>query len=562
MMSLYVSFFFFFLSMCMFSMGIYFMLYKIEYFLEWHIISFNSVEMYMLYLMDWMSLIFMSFVFFISSMVLIYSYDYMKGEIYFNRFILLVLMFVFSMLLMIMSPSLLSILLGWDGLGLTSFCLVAYYQNMKAYNAAMLTVLMNRFGDTGLMMSMSMMYYLGSWNLVLYDKVDFIIVLMFCLAAFTKSAQIPFSAWLPAAMSAPTPVSSLVHSSTLVTAGVYMLIRYNHLLMESKLNHLILILSMLTMFMAGLCANWEFDLKKIIALSTLSQLGLMMSILSLGGKYMAFFHLLTHAMFKALLFMCGGVIIHSVSNFQDIRFMGAMVKLMPYTLFCFNLSNLALMGMPFLSGFYSKDLILEEVMFVGESLYVFMLFFISIGLTISYSVRMFMFSLFSEMKMLSSFILFDKNSYMNFSMFFMSVMSIFTGKILAMYLGLNFNFMVLPVFLKVMVLYFSFLGIFLGYLNFKLNFMFSYFMLKIKNFLNKMWFLFDIFYFFLFLFFFTSGKFINLNENLCNEKILQYKNLTNKFLFFAKKIDFFYMGSFKLVMFIYLYFLIFMFMYI
>nr|WAK83072.1 NADH dehydrogenase subunit 5 [Janus sp. 1 GYN-2022e] len=548
MMSLYLSFFFFFISVVLFNFSMYFMVNKIEFFLEWCIISINSVDFCMLFLVDWMSFLFMSLVFFISSMIMLYSHDYMKGEIFFKRFILLVLMFVMSMLLMIMSPSLLSILLGWDGLGLTSYCLVAFYQNIKAYNAAMLTVLMNRFGDTGLMMSLSMIYYLGSWNLFLYEKVDFMVIMFFCLAAMTKSAQIPFSSWLPAAMSAPTPVSSLVHSSTLVTAGVYMLIRYNHLMMESGINELILILSLLTMFMSGLSANWEFDLKKIIALSTLSQLGLMMSILSLGGKDMAFFHLLTHAMFKALLFMCGGVIIHSLKNFQDIRYMGAMVNLMPYTLFCFNLANMALMGLPFLSGFYSKDLILEEVLFNGESSLVYILFLLSIGLTISYSVRMFMYSVFMEKKMISVFILFDSNFFMNFSMFFMSFMSIFMGKLLFMYLSLNFNFIMLPKFLKFMILYFMGVGVFLGYLVFNLNLMSFYFILGVKYFLNKMWFLFEIFNFPLKQFFLLSQEISLMEKNWVEGYPLKS---IQKMFFFMKKIDFIYVNSFKLGLYVF-----------
>nr|WAK83085.1 NADH dehydrogenase subunit 5 [Janus sp.] len=554
MMSLYVSFFFFFTGIIFFNMSIYFLLNKIEYLLEWSVISLNSVDMYMLFLLDWMSLIFMGLVFFISSMVLLYSYDYMKSEIYFNRFIMLVLMFVFSMLLMIISPSLLSILLGWDGLGLTSYCLVAFYQNVKAYNAAMLTVLVNRFGDTGLMMSLSMIYYLGSWNLFLYSKVDLLIVLFFCLAAMTKSAQVPFSSWLPAAMSAPTPVSSLVHSSTLVTAGVYLLIRFNYLLIDSGVSSVILIFSLLTMFMAGVGANWEFDLKKIIALSTLSQLGLMMSILSLGGKYMAFFHLMTHAMFKALLFMCGGVIIHSLKNFQDIRYMGGAVKLMPYTLFCFNLANLALMGLPFLSGFYSKDLILEEVLFKGDSLLVYFLFLISIGLTVSYSIRMFIYSMFMEIKMISVFYLFDENFFMNFSMFFMSIMSLFLGKLLFFYLSVNFNFMVLPKSLKLMIMYFSIMGIFLGYLIFKLNLLISYNMLSVKYFLNKMWFLFDIFYFLL------NPSFKFFSKVIKGEKIFEkffVMRISNKAFFFSKKVDHHYIMGFKLSMLMFFYFIIF-----
>lgn len=160
-------------------------------------------------------------------------------------------------------------------------------------------------------------------------------------------------------MAAPTPVSALVHSSTLVTAGVYLIIRFRGALEGSKVQRILLIVSCLTIFIAGLGANFEYDLKKIIALSTLSQLGVILSILSLGYVDLAFFHLLRHALFKALLFICAGVVIHRVGGYQDIRFIGNLVKFIPLTVSYITVSNLALCGFPFIAGFYSKDIILE-----------------------------------------------------------------------------------------------------------------------------------------------------------------------------------------------------------
>jgi NADH-ubiquinone oxidoreductase chain 5 len=194
---------------------------------------------------------------------------------------------------------------------------------------------------------------------------------------------------LPAAIAAPTPVSALVHSSTLVTAGVYLLIRFNYLFFETFIRKFLLIIACLTIFIAGLGANFEFDLKKIIALSTLSQLGLIMRILSLGFFKLAFFHLLTHALFKALLFMCAGAIIHNIKNSQDIRDMGYFSVYIPFTVSCLNIANLALCGFPFLAGFYSKDLILEIVLISYTNIFIFFLFFFSTGLTVSYSFRLF-----------------------------------------------------------------------------------------------------------------------------------------------------------------------------
>nr|YP_010759002.1 NADH dehydrogenase subunit 5 [Ctenolepisma longicaudatum]WEX31827.1 NADH dehydrogenase subunit 5 [Ctenolepisma longicaudatum] len=391
----FVSFvFLFFFSLLFFVWGISLLISNTSFFIEWEVISVNSSPIVMTILLDWMSLIFMSFVLYISGMVIYYSKQYMSSDPYINRFIILVLMFVLSMMLLIISPNMISILLGWDGLGLVSYCLVIYYQNMRSYGAGMLTALSNRIGDVCILLAIAWMLNYGSWNYIFYlgDLVGgsemMVIVSFIILAAMTKSAQIPFSAWLPAAMAAPTPVSALVHSSTLVTAGVYLLIRFSDALTMSFMGSLLLLFSGLTMFMAGVGANYEYDLSKIIALSTLSQLGLMMMILSMGYAMLAFFHLIMHALFKALLFLCAGAIIHGVGDTQDIRCMGGLVNQMPLTLSCLNTANLALCGVPFLAGFYSKDLILEVATLSCIDFISFFLLFFSTGLTVCYSVRL------------------------------------------------------------------------------------------------------------------------------------------------------------------------------
>jgi len=198
----------------------------------------------------------------------------------------------------------------------------------------------------------------------------------------------PFSAWLPAAMAAPTPVSALVHSSTLVTAGVYLLIRVSPLLGET-INYLIFVLSLITMFMAGVGAIFENDVKKIIALSTLSQLGLMIRIIGLGGYVLAFYHLVIHAIFKSLMFLCAGFLIHQISGFQDIRILGGISIYCPMVCFCLNVSNFSLCGLPFMSGFYSKDLIIDNITFLGGGFGGYFIFIISCGLTVAYSFKMF-----------------------------------------------------------------------------------------------------------------------------------------------------------------------------
>nr|YP_009537838.1 NADH dehydrogenase subunit 5 [Limenitis weidemeyerii]AYN60555.1 NADH dehydrogenase subunit 5 [Limenitis weidemeyerii] len=495
----FISFFFlFFFMLINFFMMIYFIMNNLVIFLEWEIISFNSVNVVFSILLDWMSLLFMMFVSLISSSVIFYSRSYMSSELNLNRFIILVLMFVFSMILLIISPNMISIFLGWDGLGLVSYCLVIYYQNIKSYNAGMLTALSNRIGDVMILMLVSWMLNYGSWNYIFYLNFmsnDFsmkIISLLVIIAAMTKSAQIPFSSWLPAAMAAPTPVSALVHSSTLVTAGVYLLIRFNNVLVDMFFLKFLLLFSGLTMMMAGICANYEFDLKKIIALSTLSQLGLMMSILSMGFYDLAFFHLLTHAMFKALLFMCAGVIIHMMNNNQDIRMMGGISMYIPLTSLCTNISNLALCGIPFLAGFYSKDMILEMVSMSNLNLLIFYLYYFSTGLTMFYTIRLLMYLMIGDYNLLSIYNLYDEDYIMLKSMFILLFMSLISGSFLS-WLIFYFPYMIyLPISLKMMVIYVMLTGMMMGWLISNMNiyslnkFLMFY---NLSSFLLMMWFL-------------------------------------------------------------------------
>nr|YP_004564076.1 NADH dehydrogenase subunit 5 [Libelloides macaronius]CBW30526.1 NADH dehydrogenase subunit 5 [Libelloides macaronius] len=495
----FISFYFLFcISMMLFFIGLYFIINDLILFIEWEVLSLNSSPIMMTVLLDWMSLLFMSFVLFISSMVIFYSDDYMHGDENLNRFIFLVLMFVLSMMFLIISPNLISILLGWDGLGLVSYCLVIYYQNVKSYNAGMITALTNRIGDVALLLSIAWMLNYGSWNYIYYlecMKNDYqmtIIAWLVVLAAMTKSAQIPFSSWLPAAMAAPTPVSALVHSSTLVTAGVYLLIRFNTLFMDTYLSKLLLLLSVLTMFMAGLGANYEYDLKKIIALSTLSQLGLMMSILSMGYADLAFFHLLTHALFKALLFMCAGSIIHNVKNMQDIRSMGGLIQMMPLTCTCFNIANLALCGMPFLAGFYSKDLILEIVSMSEINLLIYILYFLSTGLTVCYSMRLTYYSLTGTFNFFSLSAVSDCYWIMLKGMLGLLFLAISGGSMLSWLMIPTPEMICLPMMMKLMALLVSILGGLLGYelfqfkISWNLKTLVSY---KLTNFLGNMWFM-------------------------------------------------------------------------
>nr|YP_009227662.1 NADH dehydrogenase subunit 5 [Phlaeoba tenebrosa]AHI52116.1 NADH dehydrogenase subunit 5 [Phlaeoba tenebrosa] len=494
-----LSFFSLFLSSTfMFILGIYYLIIDYSVFVEWELFSLNSSMVVMTFIFDWMSLIFMSFVMYISSLVIYYSEDYMSGEKNMNRFIIIVLMFILSMGFLIISPNLISILLGWDGLGLVSYCLVIYYQNVKSYGAGMLTALSNRIGDVAILISIAWMLNFGGWNYIYYysfisDSLEMkFITMLIVLAAMTKSAQIPFSSWLPAAMAAPTPVSALVHSSTLVTAGVYLLIRFSPMLEVYNCGWFLLLIGCLTMFMAGFGANFEFDLKKIIALSTLSQLGLMMSILAMGYPKLAFFHLLAHALFKALLFMCAGSMIHNLKDSQDIRFMGSIVNFMPLTSVCFNVSSLSLCGMPFLAGFYSKDLILEMVCLSWINCLIFFLFFFSTGLTASYSFRLFYYSMSGDNNFYSSSSFDDSSYYISFGMIALLFVAVFGGSFLSWLIFPIPQMIVLPYYLKFLTIIVVILGSYMGYFisDFKFSYnLFSLNMLSFVSFAGSMWFM-------------------------------------------------------------------------
>nr|UAA82165.1 NADH dehydrogenase subunit 5 [Walkerella microcarpae] len=418
------------ISMMLMNMSIYFLFNKLNYFFEWNILIFNSSNINMLIYMDWVMLMFISTVMLISSMIMFYCCEYMNHDNYNIRFFYLILLFILSMLFMIISPNMMSILIGWDGLGLISYCLVIYYQNYSSFNSGMLTILLNRIGDVMILMSISLMFMFGSWNYMNFNYLNTLFYLMIIIAAFTKSAQFPFSSWLPAAMAAPTPVSSLVHSSTLVTAGVYLLIRFHYLLYNNNLlMTYIMISGLLTMMFAGLSANFEFDMKKIIAYSTLSQLGLMMMILSFKNWELTYFHLIIHAMFKSMMFMCSGVLIHSMMNYQDIRFMGKFKLYLPLTLSMFMISNLSLCGLPFMSGFYSKDQILEYMFMNLNNMIIYLLLLLSTGLTVSYSIRLIYYLMNSKSNFLSLNLISDFK-LMNYPMIILMILSILFGNLL------------------------------------------------------------------------------------------------------------------------------------
>nr|YP_009470629.1 NADH dehydrogenase subunit 5 [Mycopsylla proxima]AVF97051.1 NADH dehydrogenase subunit 5 [Mycopsylla proxima] len=443
------NFFIYFFILSIFSI-LYFFLSSYMYMncilLELNLMMINSVNFMFILLVDWVSLIFSFLVLFISLMIIIYSKDYLGEEC--NRFLFLMLLFVLFMLIMIYSPSILGVILGWDGLGISSYCLVVYYQSKDSFNSGFITAASNRLGDTFLILCI--ISNLFDQNFMFWGESN-MYLFFFILACFTKSAQFPFSAWLPAAMAAPTPISSLVHSSTLVTAGVYMMVRFNYLLLKSNLSSFVMLVSMVTIFMAGVACFQEFDLKRIVAFSTLGQLGFMVMILSMGFSYISFLHLLVHALFKVLLFMCVGVFIH-YGEWQDTRKMGNM-NLNLILKISFLISNFSLMGLPFSSGFYSKDILLEVAYCsYGGVLFSFFLY-LMVFLTISYSVRMLKF-----LMMKNYWILWNESGQILGSVMIVSLVNIFIGATLNWIITENLNLIEinkLVKFIPLMMIFFS-----------------------------------------------------------------------------------------------------------
>lgn len=373
---------------------VYFVIYinKIEFIIEWEVIRINSFSINLVFILDILSILFIRLVILISGRVIIFRNRYIINEKFFSRFIILVFFFILSIFLLILSPNLIRLLLGWDGLGVTSYLLVIFYQSNKSYNAGMLTAITNRLGDVGLLIRISMFIYVGSWTYVynnfitnnLSDLLRYLIV----ISAITKRAQVPFSAWLPAAIAAPTPVSALVHSSTLVTAGVYLLIRINIIIINMNLSNILILIGIATIIIAGITAIIEIDIKKIIALSTLSQLGIMIIILGAGSPILSFFHLISHAFFKAILFICAGLIIHNIKDYQDIRKIGFRYRNLNFSISIILVANIRLCGLPFLRGFYSKDLIIEIMFIKGKNFLVILLLILGTILTVIYSCRL------------------------------------------------------------------------------------------------------------------------------------------------------------------------------
>nr|QUL61392.1 NADH dehydrogenase subunit 5 [Actinopyga echinites] len=346
-------------------------------------------------ILDTNSIFFTTVALIVTWSIMEFSTYYMESDPLSANFFRLLIIFLLNMLLLTSSNSLFLFFIGWEGVGFLSFLLIGWWFTRQDANASALqAIIYNRIGDIGIILVISIVLFsTNSWNinslLQQTSSWETNTVLIGCLiAAIGKSAQFGLHPWLPAAMEGPTPVSALLHSSTMVVAGVFLLIRIS-LVTEPSVNFLktCIIIGSLTAIFAATSAFLQHDIKKIIAYSTTSQLGLMVVAIGLNQPLIALFHICTHAFFKAMLFLCSGSLIHSYNNEQDLRKMSNTIETTPITSACLTLGSIALMGIPFLSGFYSKDLLLESITLSPSNLLAYSLSILATLLTAGYSFR-------------------------------------------------------------------------------------------------------------------------------------------------------------------------------